>query len=369
MSAIQELILKNLPVGLLVIDRNGKIIEASPSACTILGCPMDDFKSRQWGEIFLSRQENLEFSEVVLDAIQNETPTVERVTPYLAPNGDQKYLSVISSAEREDGKITAIVVLFEDLTELHRLNQREKHILEVNHRLAKQRAESLIAFAQSVAHQVRNPLMAIAGFSRLLERNANETEHQSLEAIREEATKLESMVRAVAEYSAIVVGPPIQVNLWVVIEDAKHRIAEHPAVANQGIDWQADCPDMSIKADRDLTALALSEVLLNAAEFAGPKATIRICAKEVDATIKITVTDNGPGFTREGLGMAFDPFFTTKASGAGMGLTRARLILNGHQGTMDIDNHPEGGARVTMTLPVEPLPVEPLPQNRDTLSD
>ena len=47
-----------------------------------------------------------------------------------------------------------------------------------------------------------------------------------------------------------------------------------------------------------------------------------------------------------------------------MGLTRARLILNEHQGTMDILNPPEGGARVVFTLPVAPLPVEP-----DTLSD
>jgi len=365
MPAIAELILNNLPVGLLVIDRNGRIVESSPSACAILGCPRGGFKGSQWGEVFLSRQENLEFSEVVLDAIQNETPTVERVTPYTSPEGEVKYLSVISSAERaEDGKIRAIMVLFEDLTELHRLNEREKHILEVNHRLAAQRAESLIAFAQSVAHQVRNPLMAIAGFSRLLERTADDTERESLTAIREEAKKLESMVKAVAEYSAITVGPPAQVNLWVIIEAAKHRIAEHPAVAGQGIKWQADCPDMNVKADRDLIAVALSEVLLNSAEFAGPGAGVRICAREDGVTIKLSVTDNGPGFTQEGLRMAFDPFFTTKAAGAGMGLTRARLILNEHQGTMDILNPPEGGARVVFTLPVAPLPVEP-----DTLSD
>ncbi|MEF2231575.1 MAG: ATP-binding protein [Pseudodesulfovibrio sp.] len=358
MPAIQELILNNLPVGLLIIDRNGTIVESSPSACKILGCHPGAFKGRQWGELFLEDEANEEFSGVVLDAIQNETPIVERVTPYLSPDGDRKFLSVISSAERgPDGKMAAIMVLFEDLTELHRLNERERHILEVNHRLVSQRADGLIAFAQSVAHQIRNPIMAIAGFSRLLERIMDPSARESLEAIREEARKLETMVKSVAEYSAITVGPPLQLNLWVVIEEAKHRIAEHPAVAGRDIDWQAECPDMNVKADRDTLPAALAEVLLNAAEFAGPSPRITICAREEASTIVISVSDNGPGFTEQGLRMAFDPFFTTKAAGAGMGLTRARRIVNEHQGTMDVENQPHGGARVTLTLPVEPMRV------------
>jgi len=358
MPSIQELILNNLPVGLLVIDAAGRIVEASPSACAILGGQPGEFKGRQWGELFLENEANEEFSGVVLDAIQNETPLVERVTPYQAPDGERKYLSVISSAERgADGKIVAIMVLFEDLTELHRLSEREKHILEVNHRLAAQRAEGLIAFAQSVAHQIRNPLMAIAGFSRLLERTMDESARESLEAIREETRKLETMVKSVAEYSAITVGPPLQLNLWVVIEDAKHRIAELPAVAGRNIDWQAECPDMNVKADRDTLPVALAEVLLNSVEFAGPSPTITIRAREEASTIVISVMDNGPGFTEEGLRMAFDPFFTTKTEGAGMGLTRAKRIVNEHQGTMDVENPPHGGARVTLTLPVEPMRV------------
>ena len=356
MPRIQELILDNLPVGLLVIDRSGNIVESSPSACAILGCPPGTFKGRQWGELFLEDDANEEFSGVVLDAIQNETPVVERVTPYRAPDGEQKFLSVISSADRgPDGKMNAIMVLFEDLSELHRLNERERHILEVNHRLATQRAESLISFAQSVAHQIRNPLMAIAGFSRLLERTMDESARESLEAIRDEARKLETMVKSVAEYSAITVGPPLQLNLWVVIEDAKHRIADHPAVAGHAIDWQADCPDMNIKADLDTLPAALAEVLLNSAEFAGPSPTITIRAREEASTIVISVSDNGPGFTAQGLRMAFDPFYTTKATGAGMGLARARRIVNEHQGTMDAENQPGGGATVTLTLPVDPL--------------
>lgn len=361
MTTIQDTILDNLPVGLLIIGGDGRILEASPSASIILGSPAQKFVGEQWGDIFLAREDNLEFTGVVLDAIQNETPKIERVTPYLGPDGTRKFLSVISSTERKEGKITAIVVLFEDLTELHQMHEREKHMLEVNHRLAARRAESLVSFARSVAHQIRNPLTAIAGFTRLLERTMDESSREPLEAIMEEAKKLETMVRAVAEFSSIEMGSEASVNLWVIIEEAKRRIEDHPAVAGQSIVWKTECPDMNIKVDRDLIVKALAEVLLNAAEFGGPSTEVEICAKEQGSTIRIGVKDNGPGFTKEGLEMAFDPFYSTKTVGAGMGLTRARRIANEHQGTMDAGNMPEGGAKVLLTLPVKPFALEPNP--------
>lgn len=354
MEKIRDAVLKNLPVGLLIIGGDGKIMEATPSACSILGCPLEGFVGNNWGDIFLSQDENHEFSGVVLDAIQKETPKVERITPYYAPGGGKKYLSVISSAQREEGKISAIIVLIEDLTELHTMHEREKEILAQNHRLATERADSLNAFAKSVAHQIRNPVMAIAGFSRILERKMNDEASEPLEAIKEEAVKLETMVRAVAEYSSITLNNVAPINLWVIIEEAKHLIEEHEAIKGQPIQWETECPDMNIKVDKHYMAIALSELLLNSAEFAGPGATITICAKEEEQTIVISVTDSGNGFTPDGLKMAFDPFFTTKPVGAGMGLTRVKRIINEHQGSVTIGNLDEG-TRVTIALPTEPF--------------
>lgn len=349
---LNEVILDNLPVGLLVIGGDGRIIEANPAACSILGCPIEGFVGNQWGDIFLSQESNLEFTEVVLDAIQKETPKIERITPYHSPDGKKKYLSVISSAQREEGVITSIVVLFEDLTELHDLHEREKMILAQNHRLATERAESLIGFASSVAHQIRNPIMAIAGFSRLLERRADDASREPLEAIKDETKKLETMVRAVAEYSSITVEALTPVNLWVVIEEARHRIAGHPAVRDQRINWQIDCPDMNILADKELLAQALGEVLLNSAEFAGPDSMVIINSKENNNSVSINVKDSGPGFVPEGLDRAFDPFYTTKPVGAGMGLTRAKRIMGEHKGSIELSNG-EAGARVSLVLPFE----------------
>jgi PAS domain S-box-containing protein len=352
MQQLVEAILVNLPVGLIIIGSDGRIIEANRAACHILGCSLDEFKGGTWGELFLSHGDNPEFAEVVTDAIQNETRKVERVTPYQLPDGKRKFLSVISAALHDKGRMSSIVVLIEDMTELAVMHQREKDILAQNHRLATDRAKSLIAFARSVAHQIRNPIMSIAGFTRLLKRKANDDARESLDAIAEETLKLEGMVRSVAEYSAIAVARIAQVNLWVVIEEAKRHIENHPAFIGQDIRWKTDCPDMNLRVDRDLMVQALAELLLNSAEFAGVKAEITVCAKESEGAVTITVTDSGPGFTSEGLDLAFDPFYTTKTVGAGMGLTRARRIVGEHQGTIAIANTDDGHARITIYLPV-----------------
>jgi len=352
MEKLVQAIFANLPVGLIIIAPDGRIVEVNRAACEIMGCSLHTFRASTWGELFLANGENDEFTEVVIEAIQKETPKTERVTPYLTPDGARKYLSVISSALREEGKISSIVVLIEDMTELTLLNQREKDILAQNHRLAAERAQSLIAFARSVAHQIRNPVTAIAGFARLLLRGADEAARQPLQAIAEETRKLEGMVRSVADYSAISVGQIVQVNLWVVIEEAKHRIEDHPAVKDRGIAWKTDCPDMNIRVDRDLMVRALSEILLNSAEFAGAGAQVQICAQESEGGVVITVTDDGPGFTDEGLELAFDPFYTTKTVGTGMGLTRAKRVAGEHQGSITLANTEGGHARVSIHLPM-----------------
>ncbi len=67
--------------------------------------------------------------------------------------------------------------------------------------------------------------------------------------------------------------------------------------------------------------------------------------------IALTVVDNGPGFQGDLLEQAFDPYVTSKPKGTGLGLAIVRRIVEEHGGQVEVDNAPQGGARIRITMP------------------
>jgi two-component system sensor kinase FixL len=70
--------------------------------------------------------------------------------------------------------------------------------------------------------------------------------------------------------------------------------------------------------------------------------------------VEVTVTDQGPGFSKENLAKLFKPFFTTKKKGMGMGLAICQRIIQAHGGHLSAENNPDRGATVHFTLPAGP---------------
>ena len=66
----------------------------------------------------------------------------------------------------------------------------------------------------------------------------------------------------------------------------------------------------------------------------------------------VLISDNGPGFPAEILPRIFEPYVTTKAKGTGLGMPIVKKIVDEHQGTIEIRNAPEGGARICILLPL-----------------
>ncbi len=76
-----------------------------------------------------------------------------------------------------------------------------------------------------------------------------------------------------------------------------------------------------------------------------------------DDTIEIHIMDSGPGIPEEDLGNAFKKFFTTKEKGMGIGLCVCKQIILAHNGRIFIENMPQGGLKVAIRLPCNPLSI------------
>lgn len=91
-------------------------------------------------------------------------------------------------------------------------------------------------------------------------------------------------------------------------------------------------------------------LLHNAGHF-GEGETVDVTVESSGDEARVTIRDRGPGFTDEALQRARDLFYTTRPGALGLGLPFARKVIEGFGGHLELGNHPEGGAVVTMVLP------------------
>ena len=152
------------------------------------------------------------------------------------------------------------------------------------------------------------------------------------------------------------VQAPVVFTIYGPIEDAGYWAACEALVAR--------LPEAPVIAELDATMIsqAVTNLIKNAGEAveslyekgapSGYAPEVRVSMTSTDDTIRITISDNGPGMTPEVLQQVKEPLFTTKNFGAGLGLPAVERIAELHGGGLDIHSSPGQGATVTIWLPV-----------------
>lgn len=215
-------------------------------------------------------------------------------------------------------------------------------------RAQRERVESLNHFANAMAHQIRNPVMAIGGIANLMVRKAPADSSLAVyaEAVREDGLRLESLVREIGEYVSLTAGGVQVVSVRTVMDQALVRGREFAEASGRALRVDMDLAPAMVGVDIRLVVAAVAEIIRNSLEFAGGvdvDMIIRGCAVPDGDRYEIRVIDDGPGIPVENLPYVTDPFFTTKARGVGMGLTKARRVLcDEHGGSLHTFSPPSG---------------------------
>ena len=347
-------ILDSLPVGLMVIDPEGEVININRAASEILGYPLDAFEGKGWGDLFFDDEKNIDFNQIIIDIIRERKVNLKRGVSYVRSDGKILQLSITGSFLREDEEIAGIVVLINDVTELHQAHRHEKIVLEEKGALQHERAESIKNLAEAVAHQIRNPVTAIGGFSmRMLNKlDQDDPNRLYLETILSGTKRLEDVVTAVSHYTKLLQIKPTRAAISEVLEKAQAGIAPKEAALSKKIKWTVQSEPIKAMIDPGLFTHALNELFLNALEFCREdEVSIEVCIFEDANKINMEIQDSGTGISEEDRPYIFDPFFTTKAVGVGMGLCRVKRIISEHKGIIAVDGVQGKGTKVTIQIP------------------
>ncbi len=307
-----SILLRTLPVGILVLDDYGIIIENNEIADNLIGTKLI---GKSWNKI----------------AKQYLAAGYSGNSEVCLKNGNRISLKV-ETQQRGEGK----VIIINDVTAEFSYHQSLSR---------KERLESLGNMVASLAHQVRTPLSAAFLYMSSLEKRTSKQE-LSFQLIENVKHCLHSLEETVNDMLSFAKGE-WQLNDVIAVErlikdihnDVKHEFGNYLIELNDSI--SEDNPTVSI----NYIAFwgALKNVIHNAIQASEFDTRVLIEIKTEGKEVVFSVHDKGKGISEDLKQKIFEPFFTTKAGGTGLGLAVVKSIVEAHRGSVEArDEFPQG---------------------------
>lgn len=256
--------------------------------------------------------------------------------------------------QKQEGYLDILPLMVNEALERQRLRKDKKH-LETQLRQSEKLA-SLGILASGLAHNINNRLTSLKTFLDLLPYRFDDPEFtgEFLQTCREDLEKIVLLVQELTRFafSERLPQPPEPLS-ELVVRAIGHLDDE---IARKGIRIRTQFDEVPrLPVDTEGMKQLLINLLKNAVQAspAGGEVRVGVAAESDGPHIAIRVEDDGSGLPMEMREKVFDPFFTTKAHGLGIGLYICHKIAALHEGSIAVDNHPGGGARFTVRLPIE----------------
>jgi len=248
---------------------------------------------------------------------------------------------------------------------IDRLRLQEKVIKEREERRRMEEVDRMrSSFVSAVTHELKTPLTSISMFAETLREGRIDDERKKseyLDIIEGEAGRLSRLIDNVLGFSKIERNSMRYRFAPVDIAPLLRRTFDSMAYQfrSENADAAAELPERlpEVNADPEAIQQLVINLLTNALKYARNNAIVRLIADSDDASVAITVKDNGIGISDSELERIFDPFYrspaasASKAGGAGLGLALVRSIVDAHGGGITVISEVGKGSSFVVRLP------------------
>ncbi len=368
-KALASEIIKNLPLGIIVVNKKGGISYINEIACFFLNLSPADAKK------------NGENAKSIIPAdiwqlrknINADNFVAEREIIFKTKGGKTVPVSVsITDMISEQGGFMGFIFILKDLSDIKALEVKIQR---------KERLAALGTLAAGIAHEVRNPLSSIKGyatfFASLFEEKSEN--RKSAYVMAEEVDRVDRVISELLEFAR-----PAQLKLRKtdavkLINDSLGIIRHEAASANVEIIKEMDNPVLLINIDPDRFMQVLLNLYINAihamengggmlrvtagiiemgdmAKMAGKGENTTTAGGRRENTeqeaLVIEISDTGSGISLKDQADIFNPYFTTKSRGTGIGLAIVYKIIESHNGTIHVNSVEGKGTTFKIFIPV-----------------
>jgi len=322
-------VIDSLQEGLLVLDKQGKVIRSNESFRKIIGNQAVD------GKLYWEIMRNPRLAELLKDAGGQKRKFTEELTL-----GNRVFMCSVTPLGRGEG----LVSIFYDMTEVKKIEKVKKD------------------FVINVSHELRTPLTAIKGYAETLRKEVDTAAGKKyLETVERNTDRLISIVNDLLLLSSLEEKAALEledVNLGGVLENVIRMFDQRlkDKQLSLVIDVKENLP--AVKADLFKLEQMLVNLLDNAVKYTD-RGGITVSVGVYDRRVRIQVRDTGIGIPKEDIPRVFERFYVVdksrsrKSGGTGLGLSIVKHIVLLHHGTIDIESAFDRGTSVTVTLPTD----------------
>ena len=322
-------IISSLSEGLIIVDRDFKIILANNSFTKLLGINNNEITGKFIYEVIKSPE--------LLTLIKNTFEKMYSNTIEIDHNSTSLYIN--SSYNKTND---AVVLLLYDISRIKNLEIYKRDLI------------------LNISHELKTPLTAIIGFSdTLYEDTEDETRRRYISIIKDHASRLMSIINDLTTLSSLERGMHLElsdsVNINELIEEVLPIYVSECNKKNLALNTEfVELPD--ITCDRGRIQQAIINLIDNAIRYTD-RGEIRIITGESDDYVRITVEDTGIGIPESSLNRIFERFYVVdksrsrKTGGTGLGLSIVKHIVERHNGQILVESKPGQGSRFTILLP------------------
>ena len=216
-------------------------------------------------------------------------------------------------------------------------------------------SERLAAVGQAaahVAHEIKNPLMIIGGFSNQIgQRLEDEKDLQKLEMILEEVRRLEGLVANLGDFTKEYRLVKRHANINSVLTDVLEIMSGVFSPEKYEFKKYFSPEVAEINCDPDKLKQVFINIISNGLEAMTDGGSISISTETLPDGIEVRIVDQGSGIPEEDLEHIFEPFYTTRERGSGLGLSISYKIVEAHGGEIWADSSPGKGTSFIIQLP------------------
>ena len=354
-----QTILDNLTAGVIVMNARGVIQSSNPGATRILKVPLAAHEKSAL--LSLPHMHNFaagvqeQFELLSADKDRHELDHWQKSFEIHAAGQGLEATSVTLVARGAILPDGMRLLVFDDISEI----------------VSAQRSQAWGEVARRLAHEIKNPLTPIQLSAERLERKLDgkleEADQsvlsKSVKTIVDQVAAMKRLVNEFRDYARLPSAELTPLDLNALIQDVMVLYAQEPTetASRAQVLTDLDPTVPLIEGDAQQLRQVVHNLIQNAQDASEPQSKVMLTTRWSPARkrVKLTVSDEGPGFAPNILQRAFEPYVTTKAKGTGLGLAVVKKIADEHGARLDIANLVEEGvvkgAQVSLSFSVEKL--------------